>query len=59
MHVKILQHSALLAEVLQIPDQIRCYNRVVVDGIEALRIFLKISAYPCRYYDMLARFARL
>ena len=29
----------LLAEVMQIPDQIRCYNRVVVDGIEALCIF--------------------
>ena len=47
-----------LAEVLQIPDQMRCYNRVVVDGIEALCIFLKRFAYPCRYSDMLPRFAR-
>ena len=31
----------LLTEVLQVPDQIRCYNRVVVDGIEALCIFLR------------------
>ena len=48
----------LLAEVLQIPDQTKCYNRVVVDGIEALCIFLKRFAYPCRYSDMLPRFAR-
>ena len=48
----------LLAEMLQIPDQIQCYNRLVVDGIEALCIFLKRFAYPCRYSDMLPRFAR-
>ena len=47
----------LFVEVLQIPDEIRCCNRVIVDGIEALCIFLKRSAYPCRYSDMLARFA--
>ena len=28
----------LLAEVLQILDRIQCYNRLVVDGIEALYI---------------------
>ena len=48
----------LLTEVLQVPDQIRCYNRVVVDGIEALCIFLKGFTYPCGYFDMLSRFAR-
>ena len=48
----------LLAEVLQVPDQIRCYNRVVVDEIEALCIFLKGFTYPCGYFDMLSRFAR-
>ena len=48
----------LLAEVLQVPDQVRCYNRVVADGIEALCIFLKRFAYPCRYSDLLPRFAR-
>ena len=48
----------LLAEVLQIRNEISCHNRVIVDGIEALCIFLKISSYPCRYSDMLARFAR-
>ena len=48
----------LLAEVLQVPDQIRCYNCVVVDGIEAQYIFLKGFTYPCWYFDMLFRFAR-
>ena len=43
---------------MHVPDEIRCYNRVVVDGIEALCIFLKRFAYPCRYSDMLPRFAR-
>ena len=47
-----------LAEILQIPNQVRCYNRIVADGIEALCIFLKRFAYPCRYADMLPRFAR-
>lgn len=31
----------LLAEVFQVPDQVRCYNWVVVDGIEVLCIFLE------------------
>ena len=48
----------LVAEVLQVPDEKRCYNRVVVVGIEALCIFLKRFACPCRYSDMLPRFAR-
>ena len=47
-----------LAEILHIPNQVRCYNRIVVDGIEALCIFLKRFAYPCRYADILPRFAR-
>ena len=46
-----------LAEILQIPNQVRCYKRIVADGIEALCIFLKRFAYPCRYADMLPRFA--
>lgn len=48
----------LFAEVLQIPDQIWCYDRVIVDGIETLCIFLKIPAYPCTYSDMLTRFVK-
>lgn len=42
----------------KVPDQIRCYNRVVVDGIEALCIFLMGFAYARWYFDMLSRFAR-
>lgn len=48
----------LLTEVLQVLDQIRCYNCVIVDGIEALCIFLKGFTYPWWYFDMLSRFAR-
>ena len=62
MHVKLRFYRGdvyLLADVLQITDQIRCHDRVIVDGIDALGIFLKRSAYPCRYSDMLARVARL
>ena len=36
-----------LAEVLNIPDEIVCYNRSKFDGIEAFCIFLKRFAYPC------------
>ena len=59
--LEFYRNSALLAEVLQIPDQIRCYNRtrVIVNGIEALLIFLKRSAYPCRYSDMLTSFCKI
>ena len=47
-----------LKEILGIPDEIRCYNRLVVDGIEALCILLKRFAYPIRYSDMIPRFGR-
>ena len=47
----------LLHDVLQIPDQITCYNGTVVSAIEALCICLKY-AYPCRYLDMIPRFGR-
>ena len=47
-----------LQEILGIPDEIRCYNRLVVDGIEALCILLKRFAYPIRYSDMIPRFGR-
>ena len=40
------------------PERIECYNRVVVDGEEALCIFLRRFAYPCRYADMVPMFAR-
>ena len=49
----------LLAEVLQVPDEIRCYNRVVVDGIKALCIFLKRFARPvplCMIFNQMMDF---
>ena len=47
-----------LKNVLQIPDRIKTYNRLSVDGIEALCIFLKRFAYPCRYFDFVSKFGR-
>lgn len=48
----------LLAEVLDIPDVVECYQRSTCDGLEALCILLKRFAYPCRYADMISLFAR-
>ena len=48
----------ILKEVLQIPDVVRTHNRLAVDGIEALCIFLKRFSYPCRHSDMIPRFGR-
>ena len=47
-----------LREVLDIPDEILCYNRTNVSGIEGLSILLKRFAYPCRYSDMISLFGR-
>ena len=47
-----------LQEVLQIPDEFRTYNRMVVDGTEALCMLLKRFAYPCRYADLVPHFGR-
>lgn len=48
-----------LAEALQIPDWISCNNqRSNAEGTEALCMLLKRFAYPCRYSDMVQRFAR-
>ena len=47
-----------MAETLGIPAQMKCYNGILVDGIEALCIFLRRFAYPCRYSDIMPRFAR-
>ena len=45
-----------LYDVLDIPDEIVCYNGFKVNGIDALCMFLKRFAYPCRYLDMIPRF---
>ena len=49
-----------LKEVLQIPDEIVCfnYNDITVNGLEALCIFLKRLSYPSRFSDLIARFGR-
>ena len=47
-----------LVDILEIPTEIRCYNGLVIDKIEGLSILLKRFAYPCRYLDMVHRFAR-
>lgn len=47
-----------LTEVLNLPERIVCYNGLNVDIVEGLCILLKRFAYPCRYVDMVPRFAR-
>ena len=47
-----------LPGVLQVPDEIVYYNRTKVLDTEALCIFLKRHAYPCRYLDLIHRFTR-
>ena len=44
-----------LCDVFEIPEVIRCYNGKVFDKEEALCIFLKRFAYPCRYQDLMLR----
>ena len=52
------QDIPLLADVLQVPDVITCYQRNVCTGLEALCVVLRRLAYPCRYAVMIARFAK-
>ena len=47
-----------LIDILNIPVKITCYNGVTISADEAFCIFLKRFAYPCRYQDMIPRFAR-
>ena len=47
-----------LADALRLPDEIVTYNGLVVGSIPALCTLLKRFAYPCRYGDMISRFAR-
>lgn len=47
-----------LVDVLALPAKYICYNGLNVDPVEALCILLKRFAYPCRYVDMIPRFAR-
>ena len=47
-----------LVDIMRLPDILTCYNGVKIDRIEGMCIFLKRFAYPCRYLDMIPRFAR-
>ena len=48
----------LVKNLLQLPDVFKCNSRAVFDSVEAFCIFLKRFAYPCRYQDIIYRFAR-
>ena len=48
----------VLKEVLQIPDIITCSQRSVCDGLEGLCMLLKRLSFPCRYGDLIHRFAK-
>lgn len=52
------QDIPLLADVLQLPATIRCSQRTTCNRIEGLCMLLKRFSYPCRYSDMIHRFAR-
>ena len=43
-------------DIMRLPNIFTCYNGLKVDRIEAMCIFLKRFAYPCRYLDMIPRF---
>ena len=49
-----------LVTALQLPDEIQCgmFNDLRVSSVEALCVILKRLAFPCRYSDMVPRFAR-
>ena len=47
-----------LKEALHIPDTVLTYNRMKLDGEEALCMFLQRFAYPCRYVDMISNYGR-
>ena len=48
----------MLCDIFEIPEEIRCYNRINFDREEALCIFLKRFAYLCRYQDLMSRFGQ-
>lgn len=47
-----------LADVLQIPQTLRCDQRSTCGGVEGLCMLLRRLSYPCRYGDMIHRFAK-
>ena len=51
-------HNAFDLDLMtdDVPDAIKYYNGVVVDGVEALCIMSKRFSYPCQYVDMMPTF---
>ena len=49
---------AKVANILQLPMNIRCPQRTICDRIEGLCMLLRRFSYPCRYSDMISRFGR-
>ena len=47
-----------LLDIFNFPEELRCYNGTVFDSVEALCVLLRRLAYPCRYGDLIPRFAR-
>ena len=47
-----------LEDVLQLPATLKCPQGSVCDRIEGICILLRRLTYPCRYSDMVTRFAR-
>ena len=47
-----------LVGTFELPDVMKCPNGTVIDSVEALCLCLKRFAYPCRYVDLIPRFAR-
>jgi len=48
----------LLADLLEIPETVEYYQKSICSGLEALCVLLKRHSYPCRYSDIVARFAK-
>ena len=46
-----------LYEVMQFPEEMKCVNGFKVAGLTSLCVMLKRFAYPCRYLDIMPRFA--
>ncbi len=46
-------------EIFQFPEELIMYKRLKVDTTEAICTLVKRVAYPCRYSDMVPKFARL
>lgn len=52
------QDIPALVDAMQIPEYIFCDQRTKCGKIEALCMLLRQFSYPCRYSDMMHRFAR-